>query len=211
MANNNLFVVYKDAWKYIGTSLGASIILYVFSLNTLAFISLLLAGMFMFIFRNPERLFPVFESSSLVSPVDGIVLSIEEIDNSEFAYRLKIDSSIFDVGILRAPMSANVESIHYTKGTKVATKSTLHSDLNETVCLTFVNNNADRVKVIHRLKESFIPLFIDIKVSEEVHQTTRYGFINNTITTLYIPNNFRLNVSEGSDLKASESLLGYFS
>ncbi len=211
MANNNLFVLYKDGWKYISISLSASIILYVFSLNILAFISLLLAGIFIFIFRNPERLFPVFESSSLLSPVDGIVLSIEEIDNSEFAYRIKIDSSIFDVGILRAPMSAKVESIYYTKGTKVARKSTLHLDLNETICLTFVNNNADRVKVIHRLKESLIPLFIDIRVSEEVYQTARYGFVNNTITTLYIPNNFRLNVSVGSDLKASESLLGYFS
>ncbi|MBT5934957.1 phosphatidylserine decarboxylase [Sulfurimonas sp.] len=211
MANNNLFILYKDGWKYISISISISIVLSIFSLHTLAFISLLLTGIFIFIFRNPERLFPVFESSSLVSPVDGVVLSIEEIDNSEFAYRLKIDSTIFDVGILRVPMSAKVESLHYTKGTKVATKSTLHSDLNEAIYLTFVNNNADRVKVIHRLKESFIPLFIDIKASQEVYQTTRYGFVNNTMTTLYIPNNFRLNVSVGSDLKASESLLGYFS
>lgn len=211
MINNNLFILYKDGWKYISIAFTIAIILYIFSLNTLSFISFLLVGVFIFIFRNPERSFPVFESSSLVSPVDGVVESIEEIDNSEFAYKIKIDSTLFDVGILRAPMSANVESIHHIKGTKVALKSTLNKDLNEAIYLTFVNNDGNRVKVIHRLKESFIPLLIDIKESEEVYQTARYGFINNSSTTLYIPNNFRLNVSVGSDLKASESLLGYFS
>lgn len=211
MINNNLFVLYKDGWKYISIALVLSVFLYAFSLHTLAFISFLLAGVFIFVFRNPERLFPVFQSSSLLSPVDGIVESIEEIDNSEYAYKLTIDSSLFDVGILRAPMSAKIESIEHIKGTKVGIKSTLYQDLNETLCLIFVNNDTNKIKVIHRLKESFIPLYVDIKESQEVYQTARYGFINNTSTTVYIPNNFRLNISVGSTLKASESLLGYFS
>lgn len=46
---------------------------------------------------------------------------------------------------------------------------------------------------------------------ESLKQASRYGFISNATTTIYLPQNFRVNVAVGSELKGSETLIGYFS
>jgi len=68
-----------------------------------------------------------------------------------------------------------------------------------------------RLKITHRLKQSFSPLFIEAIESHNLQQIARYGLMINGITSIYFPDNFRLNVNVGDELKASESLIGYFS
>jgi len=43
-----------------------------------------------------------------------------------------------------------------------------------------------------------------------LYQGARYGVMVNGITTLYLPENFRLNISTNDELTASETLIGYF-
>jgi phosphatidylserine decarboxylase len=77
--------------------------------------------------------------------------------------------------------------------------------------LVFEDSNKNRIKVVHRVKQSFAPLYLDVIELQNLRQTSRYGMMINGVTTLYFPSNFRVNVNVGNELKASESLMGYFS
>ncbi len=207
---NNLFPISSVGFKYIASAFSAFIIFSIFDIEFLVLVSFVLIIAFGFVFRNPEREVPSFERYSLVSPVDGSVISIEDIQNSEYAYKLEIDSTYLDVGVLRTPLDSTLQNVIVRKGARLGT-STLSEDINENAELIFVDENSNSVKIVHRLKRSFDDISVDVKSTQNVKQASRYGVMINGTTTLYLPKNFRLNVSVGSEIKGSQTLIGYFS
>lgn len=197
----NLLPLAKEGINYFFISLGLFLLFFILDFDFLAFVTFLVTLYIGYAFRNPERELSVFESGSLVSPVDGVVESITELENDEYAYMVEIQSSCTDVGVLRVPANAKVSQVSKRNGTRV---SKSYSSLNE-------NKEDNSFKVVHRLKQSFASLFIELTEAQDVLQTARYGMMLNGATTIYLPQNFRINVSVGSELKASESLMGYFS
>ena len=207
----NLLPIAQEGWKYIASTFAFLILFSLLDLDFLTLFTSLLLIAFLFLFRNPERQLPMFEKLSVVSPSDGVVKAIVELQESPYSYRVDIESTCLDVAVLRAPLSAKLESITKYNGTRVSKNSKLFNDTNENVVLVFVDENLNRLKIIHRLKQSFAPLFIEKIQSQNLQQTGRYGLLINGVTSIYLPNNFRLNVNVGNELKASESLIGYFS
>jgi len=208
---NNLFIIAKSGWVYILCAAALSLLFKILDFDLLSTLLFLLGLLFIYLFRNPERELPFFESNALVAPNDGVVIGIDEIEDSEYATKLDIESSYFDVSVLRIPMGAKVDSIGYISGTRVGKKSKLFYDLNEFAELEFVDKNGNKIKVLHRLKQSFAPLEIDLRAGDDTMQTARYGLMLNGVTSIYLPRNFRLNLSVGSEVKAAETLVGYFS
>ncbi len=208
---SNLLPVSSTGFKYIGYCALAFVVFSIFDLDLLAFISFVLIVTCVFIYRNPEREILSFEANSLLSPVDGRVISIEDIQDSKYAYKIEIQSNYLDVGVLRVPLDASVESINMKKGARLPKSSSLHNCINEKVELTFVDSNLNSVQVKHQLNRSFDGLHIDVSVSQKIRQSSRYGTMQNGTTTIYLPQNFRVNVALGNELKASETLMGYFS
>ena len=154
---------------------------------------------------------PFFQPNSVVAPTDGVVTTIQQLEDSEYAYKIDIESSYFNIGVLRFPMDTKVETVTVVKGSRVAKNSKLFPLLNEYAELVFVDNAENRVKVIHRLKQSFAPIDIDLVKNQELMQRTRYGTMVNGVTSIYLKSNFRVNVSVGQETSASETLIGYFS
>jgi len=208
---SNLLPVSSAGFKYLVSAFVAFIIFSIFDIEFLALISLILLFSFGFIFRNPEREVPSFEKNSLVSPVDGDVISIEDIQDSEYAYKLEIDTTYLNVGVLRIPLDSILQSVTLRRGTRLAKASALSEDINEYAELVFVDENSNSVKVVHQLKRSFDDINIDIINAQNVRQASRYGVMINGTTTIYLPKNFRLNVTLGSELEGSQTLIGYFS
>jgi phosphatidylserine decarboxylase len=70
-------------------------------------------------FRDPPRRVPA-ETDLVVSPADGKVVAIDELDHDEFlggpAVRIGIFLSIFNVHINRAPVAARVVGLRYQPG-----------------------------------------------------------------------------------------------
>src|SRR5262249_24896205 len=68
-------------------------------------------------FRDPERVIPL-DPAALVSPADGTVTHIEEVDEPEFgkALRISIFLSIFNVHVNRAPFDGEVTDVRYFPG-----------------------------------------------------------------------------------------------
>ena len=208
---SNLLPIAKEGWNYIGYSIGTLIIFFILDLEVFTFLTFVVMVFLSFIFRNPERELANFENLSVVSPADGKVLAIDEIEDSQYAYKLTIDNSFLDVSILRIPMTANVTSLKKENGTRPGFDEELNEKINENTILVLEDDNKNKLKIVHRLKQSFCPIEIGLVESEKFNQSSRYGVMVNGITTLYLPQNFRLNVKVLDEVKASETLVGYFS
>lgn len=208
---NNLFPISKTGIKYICCAFFFFVVFEILDVDFLANLSFVSILVFLYLFRNPEREIPTFAEASLVSPVDGVIRAIDEIDDKEYAYKIEIETSYKDVALLRAPMNAKVETLALSKGTRVSKHHALFEKTNENVSIEFRDSLDNKIKLVHRLKQSFHPLSLDIILNQELRQSTRYGVALNAITTMYIPKNFRLNASVNNELIASQTLLGYFS
>jgi len=209
---NNLLPIAKEGWSYVIGAVVAFMIFTFFDFTFLAFLAFLTTLFFIFVFRNPEREYVLYQENSVVSPVDGTVVSIEELHNDEHkGYKVEIDTSYFNVALLRVPFTSTIEDIRVSKGARLSVHSPLSNSINENAELIFNDlKSSNKIRVVHKLKQSFKAIDIDIIKAQNLMQGGRYGLIINGITTLYLPENFRLNVGLGSELSASESLIGYF-
>ncbi len=208
---SNLLPLAKEGIPYFLSSVLLLVLALVFDLDFLSFIFLCSTLFIAYSFRNPERALCTLESTSFLSPVDGIVQSIQELENHQYAYKIEIQSGYTDVSVLRAPSNATVSKFIKRNGTRTSKNSKLFEILNENIEIHFTTNEDNTFKVVHRLQRSFAPLFIDLDDTQKLLQTARYGLMLNGLTTIYLPQNFRVNITIGSELKASESLMGYFS
>jgi len=208
--NNDLFILNKHSFSYLGYSFIAFIVLLVLDLEILAFFALIFFLFSAFVFRNPEKALNTFEENALLSLVDGTVTKIEEIEDSKYGYKLDITSSYMDVSILRAPFDAKVKSFNLIRGARLSQNAQKFSALNENATLIFENISGQNIKVVHQLTQSFAPLFIDTAKGSSLAKTSRYGVMLCGVTTIYIPKSFKLNVQVTDKVSASETLLGYF-
>ena len=208
---NNLFIVSKYGYKYIAYALFIAVIFEILDLEFFALLSFLLALFFVYSFRNPERGIAFLDDKAVVSPVDGVVKAIDEIEDEQYAYRVLVESNYLHVGVLRVPLNGHLESIKVLRGARTSKKSKLFYDLNESAELVFKDTYNNKVKVVHRLKQSFAPITIEVSKNEPLYKGSRYGYANNTISEFYLPKNFRFNIKPNSEIQASHSLIGYFS
>jgi len=209
---NNLLPIAKEGWNYLAGAILLMLVFTLLNLDFLQFFAFLASLFFIFVFRNPERQNMLYQEDSVVSPVDGTVISIEELDNEDsYAYKIEIDSSCLNVSLLRVPFTSIIEHIELHRGARLSHTTPLSKLLNENAELIFSDKNSNnKVKVTHTLKQSFKGIDLDVTNAQNLLQGSRYGLMINGITTLYLPHNFRLNVSLGAELVACESLLGYF-
>jgi phosphatidylserine decarboxylase len=74
---------------------------------------------FVFFFRDPERPSPA-EDDLVLSPADGRVLSVDEVEEGEFlmarARRVSIFLSLVDVHVNRSPVAGAVEMVSHRSG-----------------------------------------------------------------------------------------------
>jgi len=211
MNKNNLLPISKEGLVYVGYSVLLFLIFSIFDLEVFELLSFLAIIGFIFIFRNPERVTPFFHEKSVVSPVDGTVVSIEELTDSTYAYKVEVDSNYFDVSVLRVPFTSKLKSMVLNKGARLSKDNQLSKKINESADIIFKDANDNNIKVIHIVKQSIVGIKIDAIKSQKFMQGSRYGVMLNGITTIYLPQNIRLNIAVGDDVSGCETLLGYFS
>lgn len=206
---SNLLPIAREGWNYLYISVGLFVFFMVFNFSNLAFLSFLASAFFIFVFRNPERENILYQENSVVSPLDGIVSSIEELNETN-EYKVDIDSTHFNVALLRVPFTSAVSQALHVKGARLNQGTKLFNTLNEYAQITFTDKNSQSIKIIHKLKQTFAPINIEAKSEQNLLQGTRYGYMLNGITTIYFPRNFRLNIDVGTNVVAGQTLLGYF-
>lgn len=208
---SNLFIIAYSGWRYVVTAFVLFLFFKIIDLDIFAAIAFISTLFFLFVFRNPERELFSFEEESILSPVDGVVSGITELDDSEYGYRVDIESGYLDVSLLRSPINATIESLQLYNGTRVSKTSKHLETLNENVEITFVDKKNHKIKVKHTLTQSFAPLTLDVMESQRLLKSSRYGVMVCGVTSIYLPSNVRVNVNLASEVKASQTLIGFLS
>jgi phosphatidylserine decarboxylase len=77
---------------------------------------LLLAGFFLWFFRDPERVIPA-AAGAVVSPADGKVTDVSSVEMESGARRrISIFLSVFDVHVNRSPVAGVIRDVRYQRG-----------------------------------------------------------------------------------------------
>lgn len=145
-------------------------------------------------FRDPERAVPE-EQHTMVSPADGVVSDITEIDHDPLldapAIRVGIFLSVFNVHINRAPCDGCVVDVIYKKGKFInAMRHGEASSDNESNTLVLAEHEGDRrVAVVKQIVGLIARRIIcTSKVGDHVKRGDRIGMIKfGSRTELYIP------------------------
>jgi phosphatidylserine decarboxylase len=144
-----------------------------------AFVLLLLALWVAYFFRDPERT-GQRGPSLVVSPADGKLIMITEVDEPSFiqgrAIRLSIFMNVFNVHVNRYPVDGVIRYVHYNKGkffNAAAEKSSLENEQMS------VGIDTGRYRVLVRQIAGLIARRIVTysKVGETVKQGDRMGII----------------------------------
>lgn len=219
METSDTFIVAREGWKYLAAALGAYVLFMMADLELLQFIALAGALLLLYIYRNPERVVPYFQEGSIVSVADGRVTSIETVDGCPAGcstvegpcYRVEIRSSTFDTALLRAPFEAAVRHLELRRGSRLALRGPLAQKLNEKGVLLFEDAKGQRCVVEHMLDRSIDALSFHLHREQHFGQGSRYGLMVAGNHTLYLPAESRVAVKVGDEVRAGETLIGYFS
>jgi phosphatidylserine decarboxylase len=109
----------KEGLVFVVPSLVLSLLFLTFHLYILSFICFFLCAFFLYFFRHPKR---VCQSPAnlLISPADGRVMGIDELDEEEFikgrALRVSIFMGVADVHVNRAPCEGVISRIVHRPG-----------------------------------------------------------------------------------------------
>jgi len=176
-----------------------------------AFVLLLLALWVAYFFRDPER--PGERGPSLVvSPADGKLIMITEVDEPTFvkgrAVRLSIFMNVFNVHVNRYPVEGVVRYIHYNKGkffNAAAEKSSLENEQMS------VGIETSRYRVLVRQIAGLIARRIVTysKLGETVRQGDRMGIIRfGSRVDVFLPAGSTLRAKVGDITIAGVTILG---
>jgi len=113
--------IHTEGYKFIVIATFATVVLLVFN-GFLGLIGLLLTVWVYYFFRDPERVI-IEDDNYLVSPADGEVVSVEEVDGpkevgleNKKLKKISIFMNVFDCHVNRTPCSGLVEDILYKPG-----------------------------------------------------------------------------------------------
>jgi len=111
--------VAREGFALIILSLALSVLLYIFDVAILSVFPFLFSLFCIFFFRNPKRA-PLVTGSELISPADGKVLEIKDIEEDEFvggiSKRVSIFMSPMDVHVNRSPCKGRIVKVVHKPG-----------------------------------------------------------------------------------------------
>ncbi len=173
--------------------------------------SLFLFVFILWFFRNPKR--NILKNPEIIlSPADGKVVLIEEVDEVEFFNEKKIKVSIFlsplDIHVNRYPVSGKVLYSKYHKGKYLVAWHPKSSDKNERS--TIVIENKKFGKIMYRQIAGAVARRVVnyAKVDSIVEQGDDSGFIKfGSRVDIFLSKDFKLKVNVGDKVKGGITII----
>ena len=172
---------------------------------------LLLAAYFTYFFRNPSRTMPT-DDHLLVSPADGTVVGVEEVEEDAYlnqtCRKIIIFLSIFDAHVNRAPLPGNIDFQQYTCGRfSPAYKEGVGYE-NERYSIGIHSAHTDiLVTIIAGILARRIVSWVTL--GDELQHGQLYGMIKfGSCAEIYVRDNVEITVKKGQKVRAGESVIG---
>ncbi len=179
--------VAKEGVPFIGCVAFFTVVLALIDCTTGAIIGLILSTFTLAFFRDPERFTPV-ENNALVSPADGKVIVVDEVDDQEFL----------------GQKCQKKPGKFYSADSK---KGGLENESCGTLLTTETGQKIAVVQIAGLIARRIICW---LEPGDKGRTGSRFGLIRfGSRVDLYLPTNTRIKTKVGDKVKAGESILGY--
>ena len=162
-----------------------------------------------YFFRDPLRKIP-FDTSAILSPADGRVVSINTVNDNDIGESSQVISiflSIFDVHAFRYPYDGKIKSVNNKNGSFIAAFNHNASEVNEQIVTVIKSNSFTfKIKQIAGLVARRILCYA--KPNEVVQKGDRMGFIRfGSRADIVVSSEIKICVNVGEKVKAGESVI----
>ena len=174
--------IHTEGYKFIVIAVFMTIIFLIIN-NFLGLIGILLTVWVYYFFRDPERTI-IGDDSYLVSPADGEVIKVEEVDgpkelgleNKKFK-KISIFMNVFDCHVNRTPCSGIVEDILYKPGKFLNASLDKASEDNERNYYKIKDKHGNDIVVVQIAGLVARRIVCETNKNQELNQGDRIGMI----------------------------------
>tara|TARA_B100002051_G_scaffold53294_1_gene48719 strand:+ start:198 stop:857 length:660 start_codon:yes stop_codon:yes gene_type:complete len=204
--------LHKEGHKFVTISL---IITFVFLLisKVLGLIGLVITIWVFYFFRDPDR-YSIQDNNYLVSPADGIISQITEIEGpkelnmeSNRFVRISVFMNVFDCHVNRLPVECTVKDIFYKPGKFLNASLDKASEENERNYLKILSQSNDEMALVQIAGLVARRIVVSCSKDQNYKQGDRFGLIRfGSRVDLYVPKKFKILAKKGQAVTAGESL-----
>ena len=183
-----------------------------FGITWLAVLLLVLTLFVTNFFRNPERVIPT-DGNAVVSPADGRVLKIEEVEGNGLVTgkckKVSIFMNIFNVHVNRAPYAGTVKAIRYQEGKFFNASLDKASDLNEKNSVLVETSDGREILTIQIAGLVARRIVCWVKEGMNIERGERFGLIRfGSRLEVFMPVDTEILVRVGDKVRAGETKIG---
>jgi phosphatidylserine decarboxylase len=173
-------------------------------------VAILLITFTLYFFRDPDRT-PPGRNDVIVSPADGRILFVKEIEDDKYIQGKALQVSIFmsplNVHVNRIPISGKIEYLKHYDGRYVAAFDEKATDLNEK---TEIGINSKYGKVFFTQVAGMVARRIvnTLSIGDSVEISKRFGMIKfGSRVDVVVPPDWKEKVKKDESVVAGESIL----
>ncbi|WP_196595282.1 phosphatidylserine decarboxylase family protein [Pectinatus frisingensis] len=203
--------IVKEGYKFIGAATVLAAAAYVFVSPYAAIVPGVLAAFFTFFFRNPKRIIPD-DDTAIVSPADGKVMSVSDVEDDDFVKgrckKVVIFLSVFNVHVNRSPMRGEIKLQQYTCGRfRPAYKNSVGFE-NERHMIG-IDNGKMRITVTQIAGILARRIVSWVTLNDTLTRGELYGLIKfGSCTEVVVPDNVDITVKKGDKVVGGETIIG---
>ncbi len=204
--------IHAEGYKFLVISGIITIVFYSFS-NFLGLIGLVLTIWVYYFFRDPERVI-IDDNNYLVSPADGEIIKVEEVDgpkelgleNKKFN-KISVFMNVFDCHVNRTPCAGKIEEILYKPGTFVNASLDKASEDNERNYFKIKDTDNNDIIVVQIAGLVARRIVCESNKDQELKQGERIGMIRFGSRADVYYENYQPLVKVGQKAISGETLL----
>ena len=212
MMNSIFPKLHKEGYKFLAISILLTLIIWVFS-NFIATLMVLVTVWVYYFFRDPDRV-SINDNNYLVSPADGLVTDISEIngpeelglENEKFT-RISIFMNIFNCHVNRTPIEGMIEEIYYKPGKFLNASLDKASKENERNYYKIKSINGENIIIVQIAGLIARRIVCEASKDQKVIQGERIGMIRFGSRVDLFFKNKKVITKKGQNVVAGESLL----
>ncbi len=204
--------IHAEGYKFLVIAGIITIVFYIFS-NFLGLIGLVLTIWVYYFFRDPERVI-IDDNNYLVSPADGEIIKVEEVDgpkelgleNKKFN-KISVFMNVFDCHVNRTPCAGKIEEILYKPGAFVNASFDKASEENERNYFKIKDTDNNDVIVVQIAGLVARRIVCESNKDQELKQGDRIGMIRFGSRADVYYENYQPLVKVGQKAISGETLL----
>ena len=204
--------IHAEGYKFLVISGIITIVFYSFS-NFLGLIGLVLTIWVYYFFRDPDRVI-IEDNNYLVSPADGEIIKVEEVDgpkelgleNKKFN-KISVFMNVFDCHVNRTPCAGKIEEILYKPGAFVNASLDKASEDNERNYFKIKDTDNNDIIVVQIAGLVARRIVCESNKDQELKQGERIGMIRFGSRADIYYENYQPLVKVGQKAISGETLL----